>query len=56
MQTAKAAARVARRKLLQIMAAKDFDELVRTSKLLSFFRAHRGMTLSIGNVALKSRF
>lgn len=35
MRTAKAAARVARRKLFQIMAAKDFDELVRTSNLLS---------------------
>jgi hypothetical protein len=35
MQTARAAARAARRKLLQIMAAKDFDELVRTSNLLN---------------------
>jgi hypothetical protein len=35
MRTAKAAARLARRKLLQIMAAKHFDELVRTSNLLT---------------------
>ena len=35
MRTARAAARAARRKLLQIMAAKDFDELVRTSNLLT---------------------
>jgi hypothetical protein len=31
MQTAKAAARAAKRKLLHIMAAKDFDELMQTS-------------------------
>jgi len=35
MRTAKGAARVARRKLLHIMAADDFDELVRTSKILT---------------------
>lgn len=35
MQTAKAATRSARRKLLQIMAAKDFDELVQASSLLT---------------------